>query len=727
MATQLEVAVPPLEQDENETYKPASVSNRVREILDSMREQRESFLASIHPTEAEAAAKKLILLDNPPPPPPPSTTSSSTERPPLFSPIEAEKITKRLNDSIRQRKERLAKFSTSSDYKYRSARTTGASDYSFRKSSGSPLSVTTASTEENTFFSGSTPHDTGYDSDHSTPQLEIPLHQYPNLDEIEEANHESESEKESCDGKGAASTSAKAAGKSLRNSHKNKKESSLVKEELEEEDDHSDLSASDTERTESSSKRMGAPMMTLFGYTSFENEARPPLLVTCTSNSSMRGIDANDQKYIEKPAPAKRAATSETVVSGLSNYSDSIRVGPLGPTVEERKRQLLKTLNSTVQALSELDVDVEEEISSVASIQHYLRDRSDSSSVTDIGISSASSFSFSTTNGSDTSGWESPGGSKSNSLVASSEEDSLAEKSITLDLTDRRLSPLDLNHDPLERRPSLLDTSCHNSTSSSSYDFENPLGVLPIEEPEGEIKVLFTPPEPQQRKRISPQGKEEENSKRSVTSKSKNSKCPPKPNRVSFHQRISVRLRTPDPEELEEIMFPRGNLWNIAKSTGLSFEGPIKIKGKPVHRSADYIRYSAEYRCAARGGLMDLALASGMAKTQIAPLKTQKVPPVNGKRRWKLKARGGSYHMAVWTRLSNNVQSPSSIFRPRQDSPPTEERPPSTSWASSMPEEKEETLSELAEYADKLRRCKRNCGAKGSFFFVCNESRKEAV
>mmetsp|Transcript_20239 Transcript_20239/g.43763 ORF Transcript_20239/g.43763 Transcript_20239/m.43763 type:complete len:714 (-) Transcript_20239:568-2709(-) len=695
---------------------PTPGRSRVHEILDSMREQRETFLASVHPTEAEAAVKRLILTQDPPPPPPPpplpSTKHSIAARrgpkPPLFSPIEAERITKRLNDSIRQRKERLARFSSAAEYKYRSARTTSNSDYGLRKVTSSPASITTASTEENTFFSGSQTQDGGYESDHSANQKQLPMPQHPNLEEIEEACQESESENDTASETGRAIV-IRSQRDALKSEDETESESTTSAEQVEIEVEiasHSDLSASAAERTQSS-KPMGAPMMTLFGYTSFEDgkAPRPPLLVTCTSNSSMRGIGDKDKTYIDKPAPATRTATCETVVSGLSNYSDDVRVGPLGPTVEERKKQLLKTLSSTMKQLGEIEgVDLQEELHSIASERRYLQ-KADSSSLSDAGISSVSSYSFSS-DGSETSGWESNNASKLNSLPGSSNCDSLPGKYISFDPS-------------LERRPSPLDKS-FSSLSSSSYNFENPLGILPGEEEE-EPKLLFTPPSPNDRKRITPDGRHvlHQPTPR-FSSKNKGAKTPSTPTRVSFQKTVNVRMRTPDPEEFEEIIYPRGNLWNIAKSSGLSFGGQVDVKRGGVFRSADYIRYSAENRCASRGGLSDLAHASGMARAQIPPLKTLKMPKVNGKRSWRHKARGGLYHVAVWTRLTNNAQSPSSIFRHRDNT--TLEFPPSIA-ANKMPK----SPSELAHDAEQLRRCRRTCGAKGSFLYLCNESRRECV
>lgn len=660
-------------------------SARAREILDSMREQRESFLASIHLTEAEAASSKKSER--------PLPQSLPAHKPPLFSPIEAERITKRLNASIQQRKERLARFSTSADYKFRSG--LNKSDYSFRKVTHSPLSVTTASTEDNTFSSVSSPHeDSGYDSDASEPLITKPTAQYPlGLEGIKESNHEeSESDRENYIKEKPSS--------------RGKHSADLIDEECSESEVglsiHSYYSESGTERT---SKPASAPLLTLFGYTSFdEGTNRPPLLVHCPSSSPIDQLDEPRLDEKKKPSPVKRESTCETVVSGLSTTSedDKARYGPLGLSVEARKKKLLRKLNSHVKKDKSKGCEEEnEDFSSIASANQYIQ-RTESSSVTDIGISSASSYSFSS-DGSETSGWESKSATKASSLEGSFDEDSDTSNSLHFDTDDRM--------------PSSLEISIQSTSTNSSYDFENPLGELQANR-EVEPKLLFTPPDSKDRKRLD--GKKA--SKTPSQRKTSSPKSTLSSGRVSFHSRISVRMRTPDPEEFEDIIFPRGNLWNIAKTTGIVKDGPIKVDKKSVFRSSEYVHYSAEHKCTSKGGHFSLALTSGMPKTQYPVLRKLKVPRVNGKKQWKLKARGGLYHMAVWTRLSNNVQSPASIFRSKDEPLHTYSRDDKSLVSYGVEDDTTTLNSEIVHYANKLRRAKRNCGAKGSFHYLSKET-----
>ena len=687
------------------------VSARAREILESMRQQRESFLASLKPSEAEAAARRSYQNKTA------SSKSSPTNapsKPPLFTSKDAQALTKRLNDSINQRKERLARFSNDNQQQQRSP-----SEPSSRKiMTQSPRSLATASTaaESCSIYSSPT-NSSGYDSDGSPAQfaqIELPLARHPNLEGILENSIETESETGSENSPLVKKTTS--CDTSLLSEAVDKDERSVDWDEdfdssriegdrligLHGEDDSDDsteenevqvhIALSDSDGETESSKPVGAPMMTLFGYTAFdESVTRPPLLVHCSSHSSSHldsGVGSDESLR-------HRVSRSNSVVSGLSTFSGPA-MGPLGHTVEQRKKALLRTLSTTVAELEKMKVDIPSELSSVASQSSTSSANDDnvrplrrvqttgSSSYTSAGISSVSSYSL-TTNGSDTSGWVSHDeNSRSSSFVKKTQPPKESETS------------------KIERKGNRSSDPAPSPLSSTSAD--NPLGDMKDDASDAEPKLLCSPPTPQRK----------EQKPRKVS-----------PNNTSQKKKASAKLRTPSrkslgpvgkkssrpgPRELAAICFPRGNLWNISKSSGLSFRGPIRVNRKSVYRSPDFIRFSSEYRCGARGGLMDLASHSGMPKTQISPLRKIQTTRVNGRQRWKLKARGGHYHVAVWTNMTRNMLSPASIFR---DLKPQHHEPVSS---------REEEMVRI-----RARNARLKVGALGSFHFIANETRKECI
>ncbi|KAL7557743.1 hypothetical protein ACA910_021074 [Epithemia clementina (nom. ined.)] len=767
------------------------VSTRAREILESMRHQREHFLASIQPTEAETAARRLFDKKSKSqgfssPSPTNTYPSSTSSKPPLFTTSDAKALTKRLNDSINQRKERLARFSNEKQYqnvgsgsssigggKCRKSPTESSSFV--RKMTQSPHSLGTASTtESSSFYSSPTDSSSGYDSDgsavaaatvqhHPYANFELPLPRHPNLEGILENSAETESEagsdmSPSAGGDGVKSTrsfntSLLSTGADTEEQEKrtldwqdeedSKSETRHSRSNMDDGDEdensegsvehevqvHTVLSDDETE-TEASKPVVGAPLMTLFGYTSFdESVTRPPLLVHCSSYSSNQDSSCSEDDNSSTPSRMRRLARSGgSVVSGLSTFSGPA-MGPLGHTVEQRKKALLRTLSSTVAELERLKVDISTELSSVVSshtiaapeshsIQHvetleplsalFTDNHSAppkqvgtaaSSTYTSIGISSASSYSFSA-DGSETSGWISPDtSSKSSSLSAP---------------TFKREK-----QNSVQVKPQVNETKAQSSSSppapsqpKKKANVNNPLGEMEDEDGlDAEPKLLNSPPapcvqkEPPNKEKVS--NSQQQKKKKTVKIRS--------PTRKTFSSaKKTTKLRVPGPKELAAISFPRGNLWNIARSSGLSFKGPVRVNNrKSVYRSADYIRLSSECKCGTRGGLLDLALRSGMHKTEtmlLSPLRKLKPPRANGRQRWKLKARGGHYHLTVWTNFTKNLLSPSSIFR--------DLRP------------KRHTPLSIAEYeAARLlaRRAKLKVGALGSFHYITNETRKESV
>ena len=682
---------------------------RAREILDCMRQQRESFLASIQPTEAEVAARKS--LENP--------DSTPSENLPTFSSSEAQVFTKKINDSINKRKERLARFS-SSDPKLCNTKSTSCP----RKITHS---LSSASTTDNSSFYSNPSLSSGYDSDGSLVQAapyEVPLSRSLGLglEEILENSVETESEagSESSPSGGIAPSSFNTSllstadepegeedGFGFGRGEDDEKHLTRDRDDSDREGDEDSISSleeneiaievdfSDGEAEESqASKPVGAPMMTLFGYTSFdESVTRPPLLVHCDSLASYHESSMDNNSTQSR---LRRVTRTSSVVSGNSTFSGPA-AGPLGHTVEQRKKALLRTLTSTVTQLEQLRVDVSSELSSVVSSCSDAKNEeqasnpaeTDTSSFTSIGISSASSY-YLTDDDSETSGWQSPEGCSRASLLlrlARSEEE-----------RDQLEEPKD------EGGYNILDDGSISTRSNmSSSHIKNPLGDMG-EESDAEPKLLCSPPSPVRKPA---------NRKVSTTTRDTSQEMTNASFQVGFKTGKKTKQRSPQKRKrrLDPISISRGNLWNISKSSGLSFMGPVTVNRSVVYRSPEYLLLSSEQRCNTRGGLMDLALHSGMTKTQMSPLRRKLSPPkVNGRQRWKLKARGGHYHVAVWTNMTKNMLSPSSIFRDPQPAPCVQ-KPPSGGKSSKAA----------------AARARLKVVALGSFYYLANETRKECV
>ena len=99
-----------------------------------------------------------------------------------------------------------------------------------------------------------------------------------------------------------------------------------------------------------------------------------------------------------------------------------------------------------------------------------------------------------------------------------------------------------------------------------------------------------------------------------------------------------------------------GGLLDLAKKTGISASSIICVKALDIHRPPELIAINAEFACGTQGSLYNLALRSGCEIEQTAEPQRLKLPPLGGgRRRWLLKARGGHYHISVWTTISNAV------------------------------------------------------------------------
>uniref|UniRef100_A0A7S3L341 Uncharacterized protein n=1 Tax=Amphora coffeiformis TaxID=265554 RepID=A0A7S3L341_9STRA len=99
-----------------------------------------------------------------------------------------------------------------------------------------------------------------------------------------------------------------------------------------------------------------------------------------------------------------------------------------------------------------------------------------------------------------------------------------------------------------------------------------------------------------------------------------------------------------------------GGLLDLAKRTGISDSSTICVKTLDIPRPPEVTAINAEFACGTQGSLYNLALRSGCEIEQRAEPKRLKLPPLGGgKKRWLLKARGGHYHISVWTTISNAV------------------------------------------------------------------------
>jgi hypothetical protein len=114
----------------------------------------------------------------------------------------------------------------------------------------------------------------------------------------------------------------------------------------------------------------------------------------------------------------------------------------------------------------------------------------------------------------------------------------------------------------------------------------------------------------------------------------------------------------------------QGGLYKVAsKSCGAlngvfsmteSSPAVVVVRSVPVHRSEDYLLLSAEVRCGTQGSLLDLACQTSLDLQQYLAAKKSELArrqvmlpctTNSGRKQWRIKARGGHYHIAVWTGL----------------------------------------------------------------------------
>jgi len=94
-----------------------------------------------------------------------------------------------------------------------------------------------------------------------------------------------------------------------------------------------------------------------------------------------------------------------------------------------------------------------------------------------------------------------------------------------------------------------------------------------------------------------------------------------------------------------------GGWYSLAVASGLTKDTPIRVKVVPVRRSPQFLRLSADFRCGAHGSMYDIAVRSG-CNVRAEECKSNNIQQKSKKH---IPAKGGFYDMAMRSGLTKEV------------------------------------------------------------------------